>query len=195
MHTNESPKELTPFESLKKCWPLLLVAIVADVIFWLCFPQLESATRLYPIADTVSMVLFSLVIGLFVEVVMSGMTLWASLRARLLGTVLNLLTGSLNGLWEKKVVATYLAPRFIALVGLTNIASYQLTASMTIGTWIVGFLAFLTFQIPLYAVNLWCTERDWKKRLRAVMSMMLIFVPLAWLYSPFNTLLRHLIAR
>ena len=45
------------------------------------------------IADTLAMILFSLVLGMFVEVVISGLTVVQSLTARAASVPVNLLTG------------------------------------------------------------------------------------------------------
>lgn len=48
-------------------------------------------------ADTTAMISFSFVVGMFIEIVISGLTFGQSLQSRITGIVVNLLTGGLYG--------------------------------------------------------------------------------------------------
>lgn len=89
------------------------------------------------VADTVAMILFSLALGLFVEVVVSGLTLVQSLQSRAASIPINLLTGRPYGWFRDRL--------FVSL---------KLNRTSVIGGAVGDTLAFILFQIPLYFVVL-----------------------------------------
>lgn len=89
------------------------------------------------IADTVAMIAFSLIVGFFVEIVISGMTLAQSLQSRLTSIPANLITARPYGIYRDWVLKQFRASK-----------------EYPIRTFVGDTIAFLTFQIPLYAVIL-----------------------------------------
>lgn len=88
------------------------------------------------LADTTSMILFSWIVGLILEVGIADMTWEQSIQTRMLGMFCNFFTGGLNGKWLNKVRGRFEAEKH----------------------WMRGFgadvTAFVTFQAILYAINL-----------------------------------------
>jgi hypothetical protein len=89
------------------------------------------------IADTIAMVLFSLAVGFFVELFISGMTLEQSIRSRITSIPANLITARPYGFYRDW------------LFGLLGERRKRATYAFMADT-----LAFCTFQVPLYAAIL-----------------------------------------
>lgn len=89
-------------------------------------------------ADTFALVTFAFVLGMFVEVVLSGLTLGQSLQSRLLAIPLNVIIARPYGLYRDWLFARSRAEnrgRFVRAV--------------------VDIIAFSTFMLPQYAGVLW----------------------------------------
>ena len=173
---------------------LLLTAGMSGLYLALCAADiLSSLPAQFPIADTVSMVLFSLFAGAAVELAVAGFSLGEFVKTRAFGTLINLLTGSLNGFVERVVTAavtTYILSR---IPYVASIAAIHLTSALTIGALVIGFVAFLIFQLPLYRVVLGYTQPDSTKRDKATWGLIALFALFAAVYPVFNSTLRALI--
>ncbi|MBI4511843.1 MAG: L-alanine exporter AlaE [Deltaproteobacteria bacterium] len=91
------------------------------------------------IVDTMAMVVFSTVVGMLVEVLVSGLSISQSLDARLMAVPLNLLTARPYGVYRDRVLAVLAAPSHDA-------HAVRRTAA--------DVLAFVSFQVPIYALIL-----------------------------------------
>lgn len=90
------------------------------------------------IADTFALVTFAFVVGMFVEIVLSGLTLEQSFQSRLFAIPLNVIAARPYGLyrdWLFRITKAENKGRIIVIV--------------------IDILAFLSFMIPQYAVVLW----------------------------------------
>ncbi|MBI3599772.1 MAG: L-alanine exporter AlaE [Nitrospinae bacterium] len=88
-------------------------------------------------ADTFAMITFSTVVGMVIEILVSGMTLGQSAQARLTAIPANLLTARLYGIFRDWV--------------------FQLMRALKGGQvkeGIADIMAFILFQVPLYATIL-----------------------------------------
>jgi len=89
-------------------------------------------TRLW-LADTLALISFTIVTGLFIEIAIVGMTVQQSLQSRLFCQPINILTGRLYGLYRDKVIQK---------------TDKKISGK---GAQMVGdILAYITFQLPLY---------------------------------------------
>jgi len=87
--------------------------------------------------DTFAMITFSTVVGMMIEIFISGMTLGQSMQARLTAIPVNLLTARLYGIFRD----------WILQVMRTNEGGQ-------VKKGIADILAFILFQVPLYAIIL-----------------------------------------
>ncbi len=89
------------------------------------------------LADTLTMVIFSTVGGMFVEVIITGMTVTQSIQSRIAGCFINLLTAAPYGMYRDWV--------------------FRITGAIK-GHWskklFFDIVAFGTFQVPMYVVVL-----------------------------------------
>jgi hypothetical protein len=89
------------------------------------------------LADTFAMITFSTVVGMVIEIIVSGMTFGQSVQARLTAIPVNLLTARLYGMFRDWVF------RVMGAGGGGQIRRG-----------ILDILSFIFFQVPLYAVIL-----------------------------------------
>lgn len=95
------------------------------------------------IADTFALVTFAFVVGMFVEVVLSGLTLEQSFQSRLLAIPLNVIVARPFGRYRDWLLfITRAEDRGRSILIVTDI------------------LAFLTFMVPQYAAVLWWLGAD-----------------------------------
>lgn len=89
------------------------------------------------LADTLALMSFTIVTGMFIEVVVAGMTLQQSLISRLLCQPVNILTGRLYGRYRDRVIRALpcQGPRWL---------------NSALG----DVLAYISFQLPLYVLIL-----------------------------------------
>ncbi len=87
------------------------------------------------LADTFAMVSFAFIIGMMVEVFVAGLSFDQSLQSRLLSIPVNLFTARPYGLYRDwlMTLARYMPGRFL-------------------GGTLMDIAAFISFQLPLYAV-------------------------------------------
>ncbi|OED42918.1 hypothetical protein ACH42_11350 [Endozoicomonas sp. (ex Bugula neritina AB1)] len=87
------------------------------------------------IADTFALITFGLVVGMFVELFVAGLTLEQSIQSRLMSIPVNLLIARPYGIYRDWVI-DWNVP------GKKNF----------LGSTLLDIIAFISFQIPVYAV-------------------------------------------
>ena len=130
------------------------------------------------IADTLAMILFSLVLGMFVEVVISGLTVVQSLTARAASIPVNLLTGRPYG-WFRD--------RLFGLTGLDKARFFQAALGDT--------AAFALFQMPCYVVVLLLAGATWSQIGSSVVSFTILVAFSGRIYGVFLDFCRGLALR
>ena len=130
------------------------------------------------IADTLAMILFSLALGMFVEVVVAGMTVLQSLAARAASMPVNLITGRPYG-WFRD--------RLFSLTGLRKESFLQAALGDTI--------AFALFQMPLYVVVLLLAGATRAQIATSVASFTLLVACSGRVYGVFLDFCRSLVLR
>ncbi len=130
------------------------------------------------IADTLAMILFSLALGMFVEVVVSGLTVFQSLTARAASIPVNLITGRPYG-WFRD--------RLFGLIGLRKDNFLQAALGDTI--------SFALFQMPLYVVVLLLAGASRAQIASSVASFTLLVACSGRIYGVFLDFCRSLVLR
>lgn len=87
------------------------------------------------VADTFALITFGLVVGMFVELFVAGLTLDQSLQSRLMSIPVNLLIARPYGIYRDWVIDWNMP-------GKNNL----------LGSALLDVVAFVSFQIPVYAV-------------------------------------------
>ncbi len=128
-------------------------------------------------ADTLAMIIFSTVVGMFIEIVISGMTLRQSVLTRLIATVVNIFTGGLNGLFRDWMFRAF---------GTTPKTARWFTRA------VLDTLAFFLFQMPLYAGILYTSGASLQQIVIACGTASVSIAPLGYPYGFFLDLLRKL---
>jgi len=111
------------------------------------------------LADTFAMVVFSTMVGAFVEVVITGLTIEQSVRIRLAAIPIMLVTGRPYGIYRD---------RLFRLLSNKNTGPLKTTA--------IDTLANMTFQIPVYACLLALNGATIGQIFTAVGSILLILL-------------------
>jgi hypothetical protein len=111
------------------------------------------------LADTFAMVIFSTIVGAFVEVVVAGLTLEQSARIRLAAIPVMLLAGRPYGIYRDWV---------FRLLG--NMSSGPFKAA------VLDTVANVTFQVPVYACLLALNGATASQILTAVSSIILLII-------------------
>jgi hypothetical protein len=111
------------------------------------------------LADTFAMVIFSTIVGAFVEVVVAGLTPEQSARIRLAAVPVMLLAGRPYGIYRDWL---------FRLLGKMNSGPFKTTALDT--------FANVTFQVPVYACLLALNGATASQILTAVSSVILIII-------------------
>ena len=109
------------------------------------------------LADTFAMVLFSLIVGGFVELVITGLTLEQTIKIRVTAIPISLIIGRPYGLYRDWIFKT--------------ITSKNKTA---LQTFLLDTFANLTFQIPLYILILLLNGATLVQVFTAVSSILII---------------------
>lgn len=125
-------------------------------------------------ADTFSLIIFSLVIGMFIELVISGLTFAQSLQSRLTGIPINLATGWLYGKfrgWCFKI---------------TGAKKRNVLFQFGVDTG-----AFLLAQAPLYVLILLSTGATVEQIVKAVGSAAVAFTLMGGSYGRFLEFVRQ----
>ncbi len=126
------------------------------------------------VIDTLAMVTFSWVVGMIVEIFISGLTLGQSLQSRVTGTLANVLTGGIYGKFHDW------------LFKITNT-----TNKNQIREFIVGTIAFVLFQVPLYVLILLSTGATVSQITIATATITVTSIFSGGPYEWFLTKIRH----
>lgn len=125
------------------------------------------------LADTVALISFTVVTGMFIEIVIVGMTLQQSLLSRIMCQPLNIAFGRIYGLYRDFIIAKVCG----------NNKSYVKE--------VVGdILSYLTFQLPLYLVILIVIGMDIEGIITATVSQTIALVILGAPYGKWLSFVR-----
>jgi hypothetical protein len=113
------------------------------------------------LADTFAMVMFSTIVGAFVELVITGLTLAQSTRVRLAAVPIMLLTARPYGIYRDWL---------FRLLGNEHTSTSQLKATL------IDTLANLSFQIPVYCCLLAVNGATLSQVITAVSSILVIVI-------------------
>lgn len=126
-------------------------------------------------ADTFAMVVYCFVVGMIIEIFISGMTFEQSLSSRLVSIPVNILIA-----WP---------------YGIYRDASIRQAKRLSTGSWaknLADVLAYVTFQSPVYAAILLFVGADWPQIVAAVSSNALISMLMGAAYGYFLDYCRRL---
>lgn len=125
------------------------------------------------LADTLALMSFTIVTGMFIEVAIVGMTLQQSIMSRVLCQPVNILTGRMYGIYRDKIIAR-----------LSRRKSNK-------GRQVAGdIIAYITFQLPLYIVILLSIGMDTPSIAKAAMTQTLALLVLGAPYGYWLTAVR-----
>ena len=110
------------------------------------------------LADTFSMILFSTVLCMTIEIFLAGLTFGQSVTARIAAVPTNILTGRAYGLYRDWLF------RF-----------FRMREDSFFQAAVVDTAAFLSFQVPLYGVVLMIAGASFRQMVVSAGSMTLIF--------------------
>jgi hypothetical protein len=135
--------------------------------------QSKKARKFY--SDIFAMVIFSTVVGMIVEIYISGLALLQSVQARATAAPMNIITARPYGIYRDWLFRAFKAKN----------------ASQ----WIKGYLdilAFVTFQVPLYASILFTTGASGKQILISCSTLLALSFIIGRPYGLFLSLFRWL---
>ncbi|WP_051303107.1 L-alanine exporter AlaE [Psychromonas aquimarina] len=125
------------------------------------------------LADTLALMSFTIITGIFIEVLIVGMTIQQSLLSRLLCQPVNIVTGRMYGIYRDKII------------GKLNSAKlhkrYKVLGDIT---------AYITFQLPLYILILFIIGMDIQNITKAAMAQTLALLVLGAPYGYWLTAVR-----
>ncbi|BDH44827.1 L-alanine exporter AlaE [Salmonella enterica subsp. enterica serovar Choleraesuis] len=129
----------------------------------------------HAIADTFAMVVYCFVVGMIIEIFISGMSFDRSLSSRLVSIPVNILIAWPYGMYRDAFIR--FARRFTPSGWGRNIADV---------------LAYVTFQSPVYAAILWSVGADWHQIVAAVSSNIVVSMAMGAAYGYFLEFCRRL---
>lgn len=134
-------------------------------------PRLRSAA-----ADTFALVVYCFVIGMIIEIVISGMTFQQSLSSRLVSIPVNILIAWPYGVYRDAFIrfARHHADKHFWARNLADL------------------LAYVSFQSPVYAIILWSVGADLEQITTAVTSNALVSMAMGVAYGYFLEYCRRL---
>lgn len=125
------------------------------------------------LADTLALMSFTMITGMFVEVAIAGMTIQQSLLSRLLCQPVNIVTGRIYGIFRDKIIKK--------LSHKKQRKWYNVLGDI---------IAFITFQLPLYIMILVIIGMDMQNITKAAMSQTLALLVLGAPYGYWLTVVR-----
>jgi len=126
-------------------------------------------------ADTFAMVVYCFVVGMIIEIFISGMTFEQSLSSRLVSIPVNILIAWPYGIYRDEFI--------------------RQAKRLSTGSWaknLADVLAYVTFQSPVYAAILLFVGADWPQIVAAVSSNALISMLMGAAYGYFLDYCRRL---
>ncbi len=125
------------------------------------------------LADTVALIIFTIVTGMFIEIVIVGMTLTQSLMSRLMCQPLNIALGRTYGIYRDFIISKVRGHR-----------KSRLRESLG------DIVAYLTFQLPLYIGVLIAVGMDTKSIITALFSQIVALLILGAPYGQWLSFVR-----
>jgi hypothetical protein len=114
----------------------------------------KNAERL---ADIFAMVTFSFVTGMIIEMAIAEMTLKTSLISRGTSIPLNIVTARPYGIFRNWLISSFKPQKLVARMA-------------------VDFLAFISFQVPVYIIGLLIAGANLEQMMKAVASVIGFFM-------------------
>ncbi|CFQ37213.1 MULTISPECIES: L-alanine exporter AlaE [Yersinia] len=127
-------------------------------------------------ADTFALVVYCFVIGMIIEIVISGMTFQQSLSSRLVSIPVNILIAWPYGVYRDAFI------RF----------AYRHVGEHVWARNLADLLAYVSFQSPVYALILWSVGADLEQITTAVTSNALVSMAMGVAYGYFLEYCRRL---
>ncbi|MBS0055061.1 L-alanine exporter AlaE [Yersinia sp. Marseille-Q3913] len=127
-------------------------------------------------ADTFALVVYCFVIGMIIEIVISGMTFQQSLSSRLVSIPVNILIAWPYGVYRDAFI------RF----------AYRHAGEHILARNLADLLAYVSFQSPVYALILWSVGADVEQITTAVTSNTLVSMAMGVAYGYFLEYCRRL---
>lgn len=125
------------------------------------------------LADTLALMSFTIITGMFIEIAIVGMTIQQSFLSRLLCQPINIVTGRMYGIYRDKIIEKLSRgkphKRFQALGDIT---------------------AYITFQLPLYILILFSIDMDIQSIAKAAMTQTSALLVLGAPYGYWLTVVR-----
>ncbi|MEY8709811.1 alanine transporter [Mangrovibacter phragmitis] len=129
----------------------------------------------HAVADTFAMVVYCSVVGMMIEIFISGMDFRQSLSSRLVAIPVNMVIAWPYGLYRDKIMGY--ARRAGGGKKIKNLAD---------------MFAYVTFQSPVYAAILFTVGADWHQIVAAVSSNMVVSMMMGAAYGYFLDFCRRL---
>ncbi|KEA54077.1 MULTISPECIES: L-alanine exporter AlaE [Mangrovibacter] len=129
----------------------------------------------HAVADTFAMVVYCSVVGMMIEIFISGMDFRQSLSSRLVAIPVNMVIAWPYGLYRDKIMGY--ARRAGGGKKVKNLAD---------------MFAYVTFQSPVYAAILFTVGADWHQIVAAVSSNMVVSMMMGAAYGYFLDFCRRL---
>ena len=126
-------------------------------------------------ADTFAMVVYCFVVGMMIEIFISGMSFQQSLSSRLVSIPVNILIAWPYGIYRDLIMRQ----------------ARRLSAARSMKT-LADILAYITFQSPVYAAILLFVGADWQQIVTAVSSNMVVSMLMGAAYGYFLDYCRRL---
>ena len=130
------------------------------------------------IADIFTLVTFAFVVGMFVEIALSGLTLEQSFQSRLFAIPLNVIAARPYGLYRDWLLLVTRAENKGRVIPI-----------------VIDILAFLSFMIPQYAAVLWWVGADPIQILVACISVVIMSVVVGRPYGLYMVFCRRIVER
>lgn len=127
-------------------------------------------------ADTFALVVYCFIIGMIIEIVISGMTFQQSLSSRLVSIPVNILIAWPYGVYRDAFI------RF----------AYRHVGEHVWARNLADLLAYVSFQSPVYALILWSVGADLEQITTAVTSNALVSMAMGVAYGYFLEYCRRL---
>ena len=125
------------------------------------------------LADTLALMSFTIVTGMFIEVAIVGMTLQQSVMSRVLCQPVNILTGRMYGIYRDKIIAKIARNKPSKVIQVVG-----------------DIIAYITFQLPLYIIILLSIGMDVPSIVKAAMTQTLALLVLGAPYGYWLTTVR-----
>ena len=129
------------------------------------------------LADTLALISFTMLTGMFIEIALVGMTVQQSLQSRLLCQPINILTGRLYGIYRDKLIC-----------------QAEQRVGGKVANMIGDIVAYISFQLPLYIVILFTVGVDINNIINAALTQSIALLVLGTPYGYWLTKVRRLIA-